>query len=60
VTISREGTVQDIHVTKSLGVNFDQSALDAVRQWVYKPYLLNGEPIEVKTSVTITYTLKQY
>jgi TonB family protein len=58
VTISREGTVQDIHVTKSLGVNFDQSALDAVRQWVYKPYLLNGEPIEVKTSVTITYTLK--
>jgi TonB family protein len=58
VLISKEGSVQDIHVTKSLGVNFDQSAQDAVRQWVYKPYLLNGEPIAVKTSITITYTLK--
>ncbi len=33
------------------------SALDAVRQWTYKPYLLNGEPVEVETTVTINYSL---
>jgi protein TonB len=28
-----------------------------VRQWTYKPYLLNGEPVEVETSITVNYTL---
>ena len=35
-----------------------QSALDAVRQWVYKPFLLNGNPVEVTTTMKVTYTLK--
>jgi TonB family protein len=34
-----------------------QSALDAVKQWVYKPYLLNGQPVEVETTITVTYSL---
>ena len=34
-----------------------QSALDAVRQWTYKPFLLNGAPVEVKTTINVTYTL---
>ena len=34
-----------------------QSALDAVRQWKYKPYILNGEPVEVDTQVTVNFTL---
>ena len=34
-----------------------QSSLDAVKQWMYKPYLLDGEPVEVKTTVHIIYTL---
>jgi hypothetical protein len=31
--------------------------MDAVRQWTYKPYLLNGDPIEVETTITVIYTL---
>jgi len=31
--------------------------LDAVQQWVYKPFLLNGNPIEVKTSITVKFSL---
>jgi len=31
------------------------SALDAVRSWRYKPYLLNGEPTEVDTTVTVNF-----
>jgi len=32
------------------------SAIDAVRQWTYKPYLLNGEPTEVDTTITVNYS----
>ncbi len=32
-----------------------QSALDAVRQWRYKPYILNGEPVEVETQVDVNF-----
>jgi hypothetical protein len=34
-----------------------RSAIDAVRTWVYKPFLLNGEPVEVDTTVNVIYTL---
>ncbi len=33
------------------------AAIDAVRQWRYRPFLLNGEPIEVETTITITFEL---
>jgi protein TonB len=33
------------------------AAIDAVRQWKYKPYLLNGEPVEVDTEVLVNFTL---
>jgi len=36
---------------------FLQSAIDAVRQWRYKPTLLNGQPVEVDTFITVIYTL---
>ena len=36
-----------------------QSAIDAVRQWTYKPFLVNGDPVEVKTSINVIYTLKK-
>ena len=31
--------------------------MEAVKQWVYKPYLLNGEPVEVDTTITVNYAL---
>ena len=36
-----------------------QSALDAVRQWLYKPYLLNGKPVDVKTTINVIYSLRE-
>ncbi len=35
-----------------------QAAMDAVKQWRYRPYLLNGEPIEVQTEVTVNFVLQ--
>jgi protein TonB len=34
-----------------------QNAMDAVRSWRYRPYLLNGEPVEVETTVNVVFTL---
>jgi TonB family protein len=59
LTIGKDGAVENINVKKSLRGDYDQSAMEAVRQWKYEPYLLNGDPIEVKTDVTITYSLAE-
>jgi len=34
-----------------------RAALDAVRQWRYRPYILNGQPIEVETEITVNFKL---
>jgi protein TonB len=36
-----------------------QAALDAVRQWRYQPTLLNGEPVEVDTTIDVVFSLNQ-
>ena len=36
---------------------FNNSAMEAVRQWTYKPYLLNGNPTEVETTITVNYSI---
>ena len=33
------------------------AAIEAVKQWKYKPYILNGEPVEVETQITVNFTL---
>jgi TonB family protein len=54
--IGKDGKVENLRVVS--GPNqLQQSALDAVRQWTYRPYLLNGDPIEVKTTVNVAYSL---
>ena len=54
--IGTDGHVENLKAVS--GPNeLQQSALDAVRQWVYKPYLLNGQPVEVMTTINVTYTL---
>ncbi len=52
--ISKTGDVAQLHVVSRPG-ELTGSALDAVRQWKYKPYLLNGEPVE--TMITVNYQL---
>ena len=53
--ITKEGHVKDLHVVSGPKL-FQQASLDAVRQWVYRPYLLNGEPVEVETTINVVLT----
>lgn len=54
--IGKDGSVRDLHV-KSGSPLLVQAAMDAVKQWRYKPYLLNGEPVEVDTQININFTM---
>lgn len=54
--VAKDGTVASLQVVSG-PPQLTASAMDAVRQWMYKPYLLNGEPTEVETTINISYTL---
>lgn len=56
VVIGKDGFVKEIHVQQSLRTDYDLSALDAVRNWRWTPYMVNGEPADVETTVTVNYS----
>lgn len=56
--IAKDGTVQRLEVLTGHPL-LVPSALEAVRQWVYEPTLLNGNPVEVQTQIDVNYTLSQ-
>lgn len=54
--ISKRGNIENLRVVSGHPM-LVQSALDAVKQWRYRPYLLNGEPVEVETQITVNFSL---
>jgi len=58
VVIGKDGRVQNLTLVSGDPV-LAQAAKDAVQQWVYKPTLLNGDPVEVMTQVDVNFTLSQ-
>jgi TonB family protein len=57
--ILKDGTPGEITVTSSPSNDLSQASIDAVRQWRYRPILLNGQPVQVVTQVIVNYTLSQ-
>jgi protein TonB len=56
--ITRQGTIDPTRVRVLKGhILLDQAAIDAILQWRYKPTLLNGEPVEILTNISINFTL---
>src|ERR1700677_2108662 len=56
VEISKTGDIQNLHLISGHPM-LAPAAIEAVKQWKYKPYLLNGEPVEVETTVQVNFTL---
>lgn len=54
--ISREGKIENLQVLSGHPLLI-QAAKDAVRQWLYRPYILNDQAIEVETEITVKFTL---
>jgi protein TonB len=53
-TISKFGTIANLRVASGPPM-LQQAALDAVKNWRYRPYLLNGEPVDVETTVNVVF-----
>ncbi len=54
--IAKDGTIQNLHLVSGHPM-LAPAAIEAVKQWRYKPYFLNGEPVEVETQITVNFTL---
>jgi protein TonB len=56
--IGKDGTIQNLQLVSGHPM-LVAAATEAVKQWVYKPTLLNGEPVEVITQIDVNFTLSQ-
>jgi protein TonB len=54
--IGKDGSIQNLKVVSGHPM-LAPAALEAVKQWRYKPYFLNGEPVEVDTTINVNFTL---
>lgn len=55
--IGKDGTIQNLRVVSTASPLLNQAAVEAVKQWRYRPYILNGEPVDVDTTITVNFTL---
>ena len=55
-TINKEGNITNLKVMSGDSV-LARAATEAVKQWRYKPYYLNGEPVEIQTQITVNFKL---
>ena len=55
--ISKTGTIEGLHVISGSPM-LQQAAIDAVKTWRYRPYMLNGQPVEVETTVNVIFKLQ--
>ena len=55
-TVSKNGDISTVKVLSG-DPQLARAAVEAVKQWKYKPYLLNGEPVEIQTQVTVKFKL---
>lgn len=57
-TISKEGSIEGLRIISGHPL-LTRAAIDAVKQWKYRPVFLDGEPVDVITTVTVNFTLQQ-
>ena len=54
--ISKQGTIENLRLVSGHPM-LAPAAIEAVRQWRYRPYILNNEPVEVETQITVNFSL---
>ena len=55
-TISKDGTIENLRLAGG-PIMLQQAAIDAVKSWRYRPYLLDGQPVEVETTISVIFSL---
>jgi TonB family protein len=57
LVVAEDGTPRDLHVIKSLGLGLDEKALEAVSTWLFRPSLLNGQPVPLPVVIEVNFRL---
>jgi len=58
VVVQRDGTIRDIKVADRLGLGLDEKAIEAVRQWRFRPGMKGNTPVNVAADITVSFQLK--
>lgn len=56
--VRKDGTVQIVRVVRSLGFGLDESAIQALQQWRFRPATMNGEPVNVTLNIEVNFNLR--
>lgn len=59
VIVGPDGKVENIRVAKAVDPSLDESAVDAVRQWIFEPAVKDGKPVKVEVKIDINFSLKK-
>jgi len=54
--IGRDGNIEDLHVLSGPAI-LSSAAMQAVKQWRFRPYYLSGEPVETQARITVNFTI---
>jgi TonB family protein len=57
VVVNEKGMPQDLKVMRTLGLGLDEKAIDAVKQWRFRPGYLNGKPVKVAATIEVNFRL---
>jgi protein TonB len=55
--VDAQGNVVDVQILKPVGLGLDEKAVEAVRQWKFKPAMRNGTPVKVRVNIEVTFRL---
>jgi TonB family protein len=58
IVVRTDGTAGNIQVIRSLGGGLDEAAIEAIKQWRFRPASRNGTPVDVTISVVINFALR--
>ena len=58
VIVRRDGTVEVVRVTRSLPFGLNEKAIEAVRQWRFRPGMLNDEPVDIERNIEVSFNLR--
>jgi protein TonB len=57
IEVDQSGHTRNLHVAKGVGLGLDEKAIEAVKQWRFKPGLKNGKPVIVRAQVEVNFRL---
>ena len=57
--IDKQGAVRDLRLLQGI-CSLSKAAIDAVKQWRYTPTTLNGQPVEIDTTIDVTFSVNRY